>query len=349
MITRKSLYRRLRDAFQSAPGQGGAVAAPPDQPVAPWELAAPDIATKADIVACFRLLLGRNPHREEWPGHSAKAGERLPQVVGSYLNSLEFAQRGLLERDHMAGVRLAELPGFRIYVSDDDLAVGRHVAHDNYEREVTAVFRRLLRPGMNMIDIGANIGYFSMLGAALVGPAGSVLAVEPNPANARLLEASRRANGFANITLAQVAAGAQTALLVLHTAHSNGTTSAMSDDLNLLMGSQTVPALPVDALVPAGRRIDFIKIDVEGAEFTALQGCAGIIGRWRPIIVSEFSPDMMSGVDGPTYLRHLMTSGYALHVIEHDGSLAAADGWEAVMATYLARGSDHIDIVAVPQ
>jgi FkbM family methyltransferase len=352
VITRKALYMRLRDAFQPEADSAGAIVESPDGESAPWTMAAPELATKADIIACFRLILGRNPNREEWPGHSAKAGEPLPEVVASYLNSLEFSRRGLLERNFMEHVSLAALPGFRIYAADDDIAVGRHVAQDNYERDVTAVFRHFLKPGMNVIDIGANIGYFTMLSASIVGPGGTVLAIEPNPANAKLLEASRRANGFENVTLAQVAAGAQTSLLALHTAHSNGTTSAPSDDLNQLMAAVTVPALRADSLVSEELRIDLIKVDVEGSEFKALQGCETIINRWRPVIVSEFSPDMMAGmggVDGPTYLRHLVSFGYALHVIEHNGSfLPAASGWQAVMAAYAERGSDHIDIVAVP-
>ena len=188
----------------------------PDTSPRPWLLPEPDKADRADVLACFRLILGRNPHAEEWPGHSARVGEPLAGVVASYVNSLEFSRRGLLERNLTEGLALTALPGFRIYTADDDAAVGRHVRGDNYEADVTAVFRRFVRPGMHVIDIGANIGYFTMLSASLAGGGGSVLAVEPNPRNARLLEASRRANGFDHVTLAQVAAGARTGLLVLH-------------------------------------------------------------------------------------------------------------------------------------
>jgi FkbM family methyltransferase len=318
----------------------------------PWSRVYDPAATPDDIFFCFRLLLGRSPNREEWRGHAAQAGAALPSVVGSYLNSLEFSRRNLLTQDRLAGVELAALPLFSIYAAMDDLAVGRHVRADNYEPDVTQVFRRVLRPGMGVLDIGANIGYFSMLSAALVGAAGYVLAVEPNPANIRLLEASRRANGFGQMTVSQTAAGPQAGLLVLHSSHSNGTTSALPDDLDAMLGAEIVSCVPPDALVPATRRIDLIKVDVEGAEYKALQGCTDIIARDRPVIVSEFSPDLMegiSGIDGPGYLAWLAGHGYGLAVIAPDGAfIAVSSGHEQVMDIYRARGTDHIDIVATP-
>jgi FkbM family methyltransferase len=320
-------------------------------PLRPWEWDYPEVATAEDIFYCFRLLLGRPPHREEWRGHAAQAGQKLPAIVASYLNSLEFSRRGLLERNHIGGVALVELPDFRIFAATDDAAVGRHVAANSYEPDVTQVFRRLLRPGMGVLDIGANIGYFAMLSAALVGDGGYVLAIEPNPANTRLLEASRRANGFAQVTVCQTAAGRQTGLLVLNASHSNGTTSGLPDDLNAMMGAQIVPCLRPDALAPPDRRIDLIKVDVEGAEYNALLGCTAILARDRPAIVSEFSPDLMpgiSGIDGPGYLHWLLDQGYRLAVIEPDGSLLDMPlGSAQVMQAYRGRAADHIDIVAM--
>ncbi len=323
--------------------KGGEADAPP------WRRPHDGTATEDDILACFRLLLGRSPNIEEWRGHSLRAGESLDGVVASYLTSLEFSRRGLARRDHMDEVALAELPGFRSYAAADDAAVGRYVREDNYERDVTAVFRRLLRPGMGVVDIGANIGYFAMLSASVVGPSGYVLAIEPNPRNARMLEASRRANGFDHLTLSQTAAGPRTGLLALHRSHSNGTTSALPGELADMLGAETVPCVPPDALVEAGRRIDLIKVDVEGAEYLALLGCAGIIARDRPAVITEFSPDLMpgiSGIDGPGYLRWLTGLGYRLAGIEPDGASLALPTEEAAMALYRRRGTDHIDILA---
>jgi FkbM family methyltransferase len=320
-------------------------------PPAPWETAYDPAATEADILACFRLILGRNPNREEWHGHATRRGEDLGRVVASYLNSLEFARRGLLDQDHLGAAELTDLGDFRIYTAAGDAAVGRDVRVNLYEPDVTAVFRRLLRPGMGVLDLGANIGYFTMLAASLVGPQGWVVAVEPNPANVKLLEASRRANGFAHVTACQVAAGREPGLLVLNTSHSNGTTSGLPDDVNAVLGAQIVPCVRADSLVPPGRRVDLVKLDVEGAEYNALLGAAELLARWRPVLVSEFSPTLMpgiSGLSGPDYAAWLIAQGYALAVVQRDGSTRPAADPAAVMAEFEAKGYDHVDLVATP-
>ena len=317
----------------------------------PWNAPFPEHATASDIEACFRLLLGRRPNREEWAGHGSRVGEPLDLVVASYVNALEFSRRGLQEPMQLGGLTLAHLPGFAIYAESGDAAVGAHVQAGTYEPDVTAMFRRFLRPGGHVLDLGANIGYFTMLSAHLVGPRGSVTAVEPNPRNARMIEASRRANRFGHVTVTQVAAGAAPGLLVLHRAHSNGTTSAIPDgDAASLLAADTVGCIRAETLLPPGRRIDFIKVDVEGAEYLALSGCSGLIRRDRPVIVTEFSPSLMqgiSGIDGPAYLRWLIGLGYALGIVLPDGTLRPADP-AAIMEEYRARGTDHLDLVAQP-
>ena len=321
-------------------------------PAAPWDIPYRNVATAEDIFYCFRLLLGRHPHRADWQGHASRAGEALPEVVASYLDSLEFARRELTRHPDMPEVVESEHEGFRLYSAADDLAVGRYVRADNYEREVAAVFRRLLRPGMGVLDVGANIGYFTMLSASLVGPTGHVIAVEPNPRNVRLLEASRRLNGFAQVSLLQVAAGRETGLLTLNTSHSNGTTSELGGSLRAVLAAQTIPALRLDGVIGPERRINLIKIDVEGAEYNALLGARETIARFRPTILSEFSPDLMpgiSGIDGEGYLTWIIDQGYRLSVIRPDGTLSAPEeNWHHVMAEYRARGTDHLDIVATP-
>ena len=320
-------------------------------PADPWTIPYDPLATASDIAACFRLLLGRAPNREEWAGHSARAGQALPGVVASYLNSLEFARRGLMRRDDRGDVTLAVMNGVQIYTRQGDAAVGDHVRAGAYEPEVTAVFRRLLRPGMGVIDIGANIGVFTLLSASLVGASGWVLAIEPNSANVKLLEASRRANGFDQVTVCQLAAGQRAGLLTLNASYSNGTTSDLPSDAGALFDANIVPCVRADSLVADGRRTDLIKVDVEGAEYHALMGCAGVIARDRPPIISEFSPNLMpgiSGVSGPDYLCWLEGLGYALTVIMPNGSTGPAQTVDAVMAEHGRRGTDHLDLLAVP-
>jgi FkbM family methyltransferase len=306
-------------------------------------------ATPEDIFYCFRLLLGRPPNLEEWEGHAARTGSDLDAVIRSYMNSLEFSRRAETLMSHSNDrIALASAKGFSIYVQEDDTSVGQHVKRGVYEPHVTAVFRERLRPGMHVLDIGANIGYYSMLSASLVGPSGSVTAIEPNPDSAKLLEASRRANSFDNVIVVQVAAGRELGLLAIHGSYGNVMTSAAPDDAAALINSTTVQTFRVDDLVPRNKKIDFVKIDVEGAEYNALLGASELIKRCHPMIVSEFSPSTMpgiSGIDGRGYLRFLLDFGYRIAVIEAGGALRdCGTDVERVMGAFTSRGADHIDI-----
>ncbi len=316
----------------------------------PWPAVYDPAATEADILACFRLLLGRNPNPEEWPGHSARAGEPLPAVVASYVNSLEYARRRLQEPPGAAPA-IAELAGFRIFADPEDLAVGKSVLSGQYEPEVMAVFRDVLRPGMGVIDIGANIGVFSMLAASLVGPAGWVLGIEPNRRNARMAEASRRLNGFGHLTILQAAAARGPGLLAINASFSNGTTSPV--DECAVLEAETVGCVPVDAVSPRGCRVDLIKLDVEGAEYNALLGCQALLRRHRPVLVFEFGPGQLPGISGVTgeeLLQWVVAQGYGLEVIEPAGPPTPHGAqWPAVMLAYEARGRDHIDVIARPR
>ena len=308
-------------------------------------------ATREDIYYCFRLLLGRNPNPEEWPGHSSRAGEDLSNVVSSYVTSREFAQRGLTNMSYQNNVDLVRLANFSIFASAEDLAVGRNIVADHsYEPGISALLERYVRPGMAVIDIGANIGYLTMLLASIVQRTGLVVAVEPNPENVRLIEASRRINGFEQVRVLQVAAGRDVGLLALNVSHSNGVTGELPADLNAILASRLVPCFPLQEILNTDRRIDLIKLDAEGAEYNALMGLLEILVRDVPIIVSEFSPGALPGIShctGPDYLNFLIAKGYRIAVIQPDGS----ENWfgndvNGVMDVYSRSGVDHIDIVA---
>lgn len=305
-------------------------------------------ATLADVFHCFRLLLGRHPDAEEWVGHAAQAGSSLDDVVAAYMNSLEFARRPRRLAAQDAPI-LHRRPEFAIYASPDDPHNAALIAKGGYEPHVEALLRRLLGPGDGFLDIGANVGYFALLAARLVGPAGQVYAVEANADNARLLAASRLENGFDNLTVLQIAAGAAPGLLALHTMYSTGTTSPLADEAAALLASRTVPALPLDDLIPIAPRIALVKIDVDGAEPSALRGCTRLLARHRPVVITEFCPGIMpgiAGVDGYAYLDWLRAQGYALADAEGDQALPLDNA--AILTALERRGTDHLDLIASP-
>ncbi len=310
------------------------------------------VASENDIFYCFRLILGRFPNREEWKGHSSFVGKDLAKVVAPYINSSEFANRKILAPPTMDDIQLVKLDRFSMYLSPSDYAVGLTIlTSKTYEPNVTRVLIHILKPGMTVLDVGANIGYFSLLMSTLVGKEGRCIAIEPNPHNIKLLLASKKLNGFTQLQILQAAAGDTWGILHLNTIYSNGVVSPVNGDINEIFQRETVLSLKIDDILPRDVRVDVIKIDVEGAEFNALSGVLRCIERDRPIIISEFMPGALQGISGITpeeYLNFIINHGYYLSVLEADHVVPCQNDIEMVMKEYREKGEDHIDILAEP-
>jgi FkbM family methyltransferase len=314
----------------------------------PWAITHGQYASVEDIFYCFRLLLGRSPNIEEWSGHSARAGEPLADVVRTYVNSGEFSRRNLSAANMPAGITHGNNGRFHVFADANDPIIGSPALRGQYEPQVTRALEDLLTLGDTFLDVGANIGYFSLLAATLVGPQGHVYAVEPNDANVKLLESSIRRNGFKNITVMQVGATNRLQTLFLHATTGNGSTSAPgeSDDL---FAARTVPGIPLDNLLTQRQSpLKLIKIDVEGYEYKALQGARTVLAQDRPHIVFEFSANGLADISGPDFLGWLASLGYAFTNISAGRPLGATQTVAAIMADFEAARVDHIDVLATP-
>lgn len=318
-----------------------------------WESVFDTLATETDIFYCFRLILGRLPSREEWRGHSSFAGLDLAKVVTAYLNSLEFSNRRLLAPPTMDDIQLVQLDRFAMYLSPSDHAVGREILNSKtYEPNVTRILDERVRPGMTVLDVGANIGYFILLMSVLVGREGRCIAIEPNPRNVKLLLASKNLNRFEQLEILQAAAGNTWGILQLNTSYSNGVVSPVNaKSIQEIFQRETVLSLKIDGILPPDVRVDLIKIDVEGSEFNALSGALRCIENDRPLIISEFMPGGLRGVSGVTpeeYLGFLINRGYHLAVLESDHCVPCRQDAAMVMKKFREKNVDHIDIYAEP-
>lgn len=311
-----------------------------------------ETCSEDDLRNCFRLLLGRNPGSEEWKWHAWHAGKPLRDVVALYLSSRECRER--FTEDAVGDLEEVSVHDFRMYVSRRDQMVGALILRDgNYEPHVTEALRRRLRPGDHFVDIGANIGYYTLLAARLVGPSGRVRAFEPFERNVRLLLANVLLNRLENVDIFPMALADRQCLLGYFNVGSNGTISELSNAEDVLRAAAIVPAARMDDTLSGISRLDAIKIDVEGAEFLALEAGAALLRRFRPEIFSEFSPKSLqevSRVAPGDYLRFLiLDKGYALAVLETDGTVTECGlDVERVLGRFEAAGVDHIDVLATP-
>ena len=148
-----------------------------------------------------------------------------------------------------------------------------------YEPEQTRVFQEHVRPGATVLDVGAHVGYYTVLSAVLAGPRGAVWAFEPNPANARFLRRHVQINGLANVHVTEAAVAAAEGVARFDFGTGSGTGRLAAG------GALEVRTLRLDdfcdahAVAPSA-----IKVDVEGAEREVLEGARDTLARHRPVL-----------------------------------------------------------------
>jgi len=193
-----------------------------------------------------------------------------------------------------APVPIAGGLGHLLYVSTADLPLDHAhaglIVRGTLEPPVQEALRRLLAPGDVFYDIGANVGFFTLLGARLVGPSGRVVAFEPVPWCARAVGRNIELNDFEHAQIQQRAVGAadgSARLLVVGEAswshlESTGRHADVRDEIDVEVSS-------LDSLVAAGSipPPDVLKIDTEGAELQVIEGARETIAGHRPAIVCE--------------------------------------------------------------
>jgi len=241
-----------------------------------------------------------------------------------------------------------ELPGVtrfgaRINCRIRDFIESRIYLFGVWEPNLTAFLRSRLSKGDVFLDIGANVGYFSLLAADLVGSAGTVVAVEASPSTFARLETNVAANGAANIRLMNVAA-----------ANVSGTARIYKGpETNAGIGSiLPTSGLPFEAEVPSVpfhdllsdvevARCRVVKIDVEGAEGPILENLLRNVERFpeRTDFVVEISPNELGGVFGSFagLLRAFERSGYTAYVLENDYDYCTYRSAAAVVPPALLR------------
>jgi len=239
---------------------------------------------------------------------------RLPRSLGWHL--------GQAASGRPRTARLTD--GGRLRVDVRDHAHRRVYLAGEYEPGLTAVVRELARPGWTVLDVGANVGYFSLVATAAGGPASEALAFEPNPPVAELLRGTVARNPGRRISVVEAACAEREGRAALQVAGDPGN-SGLSTLAGPLEGGRTVEVrtLRLDRFCAEhGIEPDLLKIDVEGAEALVLRGAEDLLRRGRP-------PDVLCEVwdDGRDEVLALMAGhGYAARPIAEQGS--AAGGWE---------------------
>lgn len=214
-----------------------------------------------------------------------------------------------------------EVLGHRMALDDRDslrLSVARII-----EPTLTRFVQATVKPGDVVLDVGANIGYFTLLLARGVGAAGRVVALEPDAQNVALLTRNVAQNGYADrVTILPQAAWDTSGPLRLFRSEENRGDHHTYDDGDA-RESVAIDALRIDDYAPiASGPVALVKMDIQGAEYRALLGMRELLERNRDVVLlTEFWPLGLERAGAPAaiYLELLTSLGFTLFDVPDDG------------------------------
>jgi len=189
-------------------------------------------------------------------------------------------------------------PPLKMFLNPKDHVITyRMMASGDWEPNESYWTTELLRKGDTYVDIGANVGYYTLLASRRGGEEGHVFAFEPDPDNFRILERNVRLNNLQNVTLVQKAVSNENATIRLFIAEDN------KGDHRIYQTEEERPSVEVEAVTlddfffDYDRSIDFVKIDTQGAEGVIVDGMRGIIENNDHIVIAiEYFPKGLKGL-----------------------------------------------------
>jgi len=254
------------------------------------------------------------------------------------------------------GLKTIARPSVRIddavvMLNPDDPVISGALTLGVYENDEIAFIRKICKPNMTVLDIGANVGLYTAVCGGRTSPDGRIIAVEPDPTNFQYLQKTVAANpGMeSRVTLIQAVAGTAKGEATLFRSAAN------KGDHRLYMHEFTSDGIAVhvialdDVLMVLGvGGVDFIKIDVQGFEFHAIQGLQKTIDASPALVMlSEFWPKGLkeAGSDPTEYLDWLRARGFSLRRLEKGGDTSPIENEEALISSL--PGRKYCNIVAI--
>ena len=267
-----------------------------------WGLAA---ALKRPVKAAIRGVvyarLSWIPLNERQAIYWAEKMKRIPAIFGARPYRREVA------------IECGTMRVGLIDVIERSLHVG-----GEWDRHVLEALRVHLRPGDTFVDVGANIGYFTLFASRLVGTSGRVVAIEPAQGNLARLCDHLAMNQSANVLVVSTAAGSSHGVPFLHLPTPNNNGAA---NLRPAVGGagHAVFQAPLDELFEScDVRPQLIKLDIEGFELEALRGLKRTLERHAPVVVCELTNEFLHeiGQDARELLQFMESLGYRCRSLE---------------------------------
>jgi FkbM family methyltransferase len=245
------------------------------------------------------------------------AGLRRVPVLGDVLS---WTGRKLVPRDSLIWVQIQYGPSEGLWIRVNP-RTGQNVQKGIGELQVQKALVDHLRPGMTFYDVGANIGFFSLMAARLVGPEGHVVSFEADPEIAGRLRENLVRNQFTNAHVEQNAVWSEPATVAFERVDPNTSPDRGLGHVSMdgsAPGTITVEAISLDQYAASHPPPDFLKCDVEGAEVAVFQGAAQLFSGKRPILLVE----MHSSENQRVLLHKFAGHGYRCQELDENHVLA---------------------------
>jgi FkbM family methyltransferase len=237
-------------------------------------------------VVSLASLLAARPSLQPFPGWILGC----KQEGGDWLSKLRRRVWARAKRPFV----IPWFEGMQVWVSTSDELLKSLFMTGCFEPNEFLFLDRLLRPGMTVVDVGANLGLYTLFAAGKVGKKGTVLSLEPSTREFQKLRANVDLNQLTQVRLLQMGASnhpREADMLIADEVRSgHNTLGAFCYDTKLDR-KETVSLERLDEIVrsQAISCVDVLKIDIEGGELFALQGGAQTLNTFRPILLLEFS------------------------------------------------------------
>ncbi len=244
-----------------------------------------------------------------------------------------------------------DVQGQKMYIDKlDSLRVSLGKVWEPFETELIT---KGVKKGDVVLDIGAHIGYYTLMFAKLVGKEGKVYAFEPSPKNFSLLKKNVEINGHNNVVLVQKAVSNASGKLKLYLCEGNVGDNRIYDSHD---GRQSVEIEAVridDYFKGSSPTINYIKMDIQGAEAGAIQGMRDVLNRNKAAkILTEFWPDGLKkfGTEPEEYLRLLTGLRFKLYDMnEHDKTLEPANSVSQLLEKYTPENKEFTNLLCVKE
>ncbi len=251
-----------------------------------------------------------------------KIFEILPSNAPEFIYTTIFKPKPILNLVNWIILKIIPenivLPSGRVlFLNKKDPVISCALALGVYEKFETILFQKEVRIGMTVVDIGANIGYYTIIAGDLVGPKGKVFCFEPDSESVEILRKNIEVNKFKNVECINKALSNKEGSIGFFSSIKNRADNRIYDPGDGRIYTE-VETTTLDSNIPKDIKIDLIKMDIQGAEALAISGMEESIKRiGKTTLITEFWPDSVRkiGKSPEEFLEKLISLGFDLYNI----------------------------------